>query len=179
MLALSLAVSAVLGLLALWVFAPLFIALAAGAVVALMLLALAGRMGRMGSMGHAERTARTLPVAGWWAIALCAGAACVAMLVLLPDRLDGAPFLAFGMGLLLAICAGALVWLTCWLIAGRQPVPVSWWTGSALAALGAFLALLRGGPDTAGWMAWRAPDAAWGVHRPPSCGAPGGCGLRG
>lgn len=149
MLALSLAVSAVLGLLALWVFAPLFIALTAGAVVALLLLAVAGRM------GHAERTARTLPVAGWWAIALCAGAACVAMLVLLPDRLDGAPFLVFGMGLLAATCAGALVWLTGWLIAGRQPVPVSWWTGSALSAMGTFLALLLGGPDTAGWMAWR------------------------
>ena len=77
------------------------------------------------------------------------------MLVLLPDRLDGAPFLAFGMGLLAATCAGALVWLTGWLIAGRQPVQVSWWTGSALAGLGAFLALLLGGPDTAGWMAWR------------------------
>ena len=152
MLALSLAVSAVLGLLALWVFAPLFIALTAGAVVALLLLALAGRTGLTGLTG---RTARTLPVAGWWAVALCAGAACVAMLVLLPDRLDGAPFLAFGMGLLAAICAGALVWLTGWLIAGRQPVPVSWWTGSALAGLGAFLALLLGGPDTAGWMAWR------------------------
>lgn len=143
MLALSLAVSAVLGLLALWVFAPLFIALVAGAVVALVLLALSGR------------TARSVPAAGGWAIALCAGAACVAMLVLLPDRLDGAPFLAFGMGLLAAIGAGALVWLTGWLTAGRQPVQVSWWTGSALGALGSFLALLLGGPDTAGWMAWR------------------------
>lgn len=146
MLALSLALSAVLGLLALWVFAPLFIALVTGAVVALALLALASRAGR---------TSRALPVAGWWAIALSAGAACVTMLVLLPDRLDGAPFLAFGVGLLAAICAGALVWLTGWLIAGRQPVEVSWWTGSALGALGTFLALLLGGPDTAGWMAWR------------------------
>uniref|UniRef100_UPI003F9ED412 hypothetical protein n=1 Tax=Pseudomonas promysalinigenes TaxID=485898 RepID=UPI003F9ED412 len=63
MLALSLAVSAVLGLLALWVFAPLFIALTAGAVVALMLLAVAGRIGHT---ERTERTARTLPVAGWW-----------------------------------------------------------------------------------------------------------------
>ena len=148
MLALGLTLSAVLGLLALWVFAPLFIALVAAAVAALLL----GRAGRWLWLRHAGRP---LPVAGWWAVLVCAALVCVAVLVLLPERLDGAPFLPLGLGLLAAACTGALLWCTGWLLGARQPVAEAWWAGSGVGAIAALLAVLLGGPDTAGWMAWR------------------------
>ncbi len=148
MLALGLAFSAVLGLLALWVFAPLFIALVAAALVALPL----GRAGRW--LWH-RRFGRPLPVAGWWAVWLCAGMVCVAVLVLLPERLDGAPFLPLVLGLLAATCTGALVWCAGWLLGARQPVAEAWWVGAGVGAIAVLLAVLLGGPDTAGWMAWR------------------------
>lgn len=148
MLALSLAVSVVMALLSLWVFAPLFIALVAAAVAALLL-------GRAGQWLWHRHAGRRLPAAGWWAVLFCAGMVCVSVLVLLPERLDGAPFLPLGMGLLAAICAGALAWCAGWLALGRQPVVASWRAAAGAAALAAFLAVLLGGPGTAGWMAWR------------------------
>ncbi|CAB5683526.1 Uncharacterised protein [Delftia tsuruhatensis] len=148
MLALGLAFSAVLGLLALWVFAPLFIALVAAALVALPL-------GRAGQWLWQRHAGRPLPVAGWWAVLVCAGMVCVAVLVLLPERLDGAPFLPLGLGLLAAAWTGALLWCTGWLACGCRPVAEAWWAGAGVGAIAALLAVLLGGPDTAGWMAWR------------------------
>ena len=149
MLALSLAVSAVLGLLALWVFAPLFIALTAGAVVALMLLAVAGRA----TTERTERTARTLPVAGWWAVALRrrglrghAGAAAR------PARWRALPCLRHGP-------AGSHLRRGAGLVDGLADRRAAACAGVLVDRIGpgrpGRLALLLGGPDTAGWMAWR------------------------
>lgn len=146
MLALTLAASAVVALLSLWVFSPLFIALVAAAVTVLLLV----RAGRW--LRHAGQP---LPAAGWWAVLVCAALVCVAVLVLLPERLDGAPFLPVGLGLLAAACAGALAWAAPGWLDAQRPASPAWRTGAAGAAIAALLAVPLLGPDTAGWIAWR------------------------